>query len=372
MRNLQSAVVKAVLAVSLVAGASPVGAVGSKSYTASQTALASVSQIEQTLYTAITNRQAIVEFKYQGNVKQFETLLEKALTAALNRDSYMRYIIERYNYSWRGSSSVVKVNVSFVYRESKEQTAYVDKRVKAIASVIFKPGMNAHEKVKAVHDWVVTGLQYDQSLQKYTAYEALTSGEAVCQGYALLTYKLLKAGGVDNRIVEGTAGGQPHAWNLLKLQNQWYHLDTTWDDPVPDQGTHVSYTYYLRTDAQLKADHSWTQVYPAAAESYFKTLEDLKASDKGKLAVYEAIEQELGYDLYLPGNSVNDSEGLKQKTSEAIRLGKHSATLRYAGPQSSLLQDLSRLYDLRINNITYASGPLEGTDDLKVTIEWTD
>ncbi|MEI0738921.1 transglutaminase domain-containing protein [Paenibacillus sp. JTLBN-2024] len=65
--------------------------------------------------------------------------------------------------------------------------------------------MNDHEKIKAIHDWIVLHLKYDETLQKYTAYDGLSSGSTVCQGYSLLAYKMLKDAGITNRIVEGTA-----------------------------------------------------------------------------------------------------------------------------------------------------------------------
>lgn len=89
--------------------------------------------------------------------------------------------------------------------------------------------------MKAIHDYVVKHVSYDTSYKAYTAYEALVNRSAVCQGYALLTYQLLKEAGIENHFVTGTGDGQPHAWNLVKIENKWYHLDTTFDDPVPDE-----------------------------------------------------------------------------------------------------------------------------------------
>ena len=85
--------------------------------------------------------------------------------------------------------------------------------------------------MKAIHDYVVKHVSYDTSYKAYTAYEALVNRSAVCQGYALLTYQLLKEAGIENHFVTGTGDGQPHAWNLVKIENKWYHLDTTFDDP---------------------------------------------------------------------------------------------------------------------------------------------
>ena len=72
--------------------------------------------------------------------------------------------------------------------------------------------------MKAIHDYVVKHVSYDTSYKAYTAYEALVNRSAVCQGYALLTYQLLKEAGIENHFVTGTGDGQPHAWNIVKLK----------------------------------------------------------------------------------------------------------------------------------------------------------
>ncbi|ANS75838.1 hypothetical protein AWM70_15620 [Paenibacillus yonginensis] len=355
--------------------AAPAGAVGSPSVhqmvqTAQQAALVSQSGVEQQLAAAIEAHQNTVRFKYEGSVKDFETLLDQALMTALDTNPYMRYIMDRYHYSWRGTSSAVNVEVTFTYRETPEQTAYVDRRVKEIAGQLIVPGMNSHEKVKAIHDWIVQDLKYDESLKNYTAYSGLVTGEAVCQGYTLLAYKLLEEAGVRNLIVEGTAGGQPHAWNLVNLDGSWYHLDTTWDDPVQAKSDNISYDYYLLTDDEMRKDHSWTKTYPAAGEAYRPALEALKLFDPAKRSVYQKLEHELGYTLYEAGQAVSDSSGLMAKAREAIKQGRSAAVVRYSGEQSALINDLGNLYGLNIRNITFSTKPLEGTDDLKVRIEW--
>ena len=76
----------------------------------------------------------------------------------------------------------------------------------------------------------------------YTAYGALIEGNAVCQGYTEAMALFLDRLNVTNyRIRSGS-----HAWNALYLDDHWYHLDVTWDDPVMEDGSnYLQYTYYL-------------------------------------------------------------------------------------------------------------------------------
>ncbi len=93
--------------------------------------------------------------------------------------------------------------------------------------------MSDFEKAKAVNDYIVLNTTYSENTatSPHNPYAILKEGKGVCQAYALLTYRLLKAGGMDVRYVTGYAG-EDHAWNLVKVDGKWYHLDTTWNDPV--------------------------------------------------------------------------------------------------------------------------------------------
>ena len=83
---------------------------------------------------------------------------------------------------------------------------------------------------------------------------------------------MLNQAGIQTKIIEGTAGGQAHAWNLVNLDGAWYHFDATWDDPLPDVIGRVTYNYYNLTDAQIKSNHSWIKTYPLATTDFSNTL----------------------------------------------------------------------------------------------------
>lgn len=70
------------------------------------------------------------------------------------------------------------------------------------------------QKEKAIHDYIVSHVANDTSLTEYSPYAALVKGTTVCQGYALLTYKMLHKVGVPVRLIEGSADGVAHLWNL--------------------------------------------------------------------------------------------------------------------------------------------------------------
>ena len=64
---------------------------------------------------------------------------------------------------------------------------------------------------------------------------------------------LLNRAGIDCSIVIGTSKGGGHAWNIVRIDGEYYHLDTTYNDPVFSNGDRMLvYHYFNLTDRKLK------------------------------------------------------------------------------------------------------------------------
>ncbi|MCL6604520.1 MAG: transglutaminase [Paenibacillus sp.] len=378
MKKIQISLVKGILGGVLVAAAIPPTLYWGWDYayaSASPAALNSINEMTAKLTNAMNNRNETITFTYEGNITNLKSQVQASIDKGMASDAYLNYIVDSYAFSYRGTSRSAKVTIEIKYLESLQQTAYVTQEVKAALKKIIKPGMNSHEKIRVIHDWVVTHLKYDNSYRKYTAYEGLKSGSAVCQGYSLLTYKMLKEAGINNKIVEGTArpeGGrsQSHAWNLVQLDGRWYHLDTTWDDPSPDLAGAISTTYYLRTDNQMRVDHTWTKPYPAASVAYHKTLAELIEQGGGKKGFYLNLQQQLHYDLYDETKVIDSEAGVLALGEKALKAGKDSILFRYRGNKVLLKNDLGKLYELGLDNLSYTYSSFENTGDFQVYVTW--
>ncbi|HEY2491457.1 MAG TPA: transglutaminase domain-containing protein [Paenibacillus sp.] len=366
---------KIMLIGTLMVGAVPPATDWEKAYATSKfEVVRSVDDIQQILLSAMNERKDVLEFVYKGKTKSLKTQIKQALDQAMQSDPYINYTIESYGYSYQGGKNSADVKVKLSYRETAKETAFVTKKVRSILNKIIVPGMNDHEKVKVIHDWVVLNLKYDTTLRKYTAYDGLSTGSTVCQGYSLLTYKMLKEAGIKNMIVEGAvqSGGnrQLHAWNLVLVSGKWYHLDTTWDDPVPDQKNKVAIGYYLRNDQQMRKDHTWTKPYPAATTLYRNTLSTLVKQGGNKKAFYTKLVKELQYHLYESEEIVSSSTGLNTKVKKVISEGDHSIIFRFHGSKDKLMEVLQGLYKLNIKGISYNYSDFENTGDLMVNVTW--
>ncbi|OPX92907.1 MAG: Transglutaminase-like superfamily protein [Pelotomaculum sp. PtaB.Bin104] len=232
-------------------------------YQPAQTTNLSETLTAQT-YTAMQAHQTSITIEYTGDVDSLKNDISNAINKAYNTDDYLHLLIKGWELKAYGIPGDITVAIHITYRETQEQLLLVEQKTSEILSQIINDDMNDYQKEKAIHDYIVSNVSYDQTLQHFTDYDALTSGTAVCQGYTMLAYKMLTKAGIQARIVSGLGKSEEHTWNMVNLEGSWYHLDCTWDDPVPDAQGRITYSYYNLSDSQIKADHSWQGLYPEA------------------------------------------------------------------------------------------------------------
>lgn len=150
-------------------------------------------------------------------------------------------------------------------KQVKEEITAVENLGKQVAKAVEKE--NDATKVKKIHNWLVGQLSYDNSTtgkEKYTIYGPLRHAKGVCEGYARSLKYLLDLAKVPCVLVSGTAtdeqgNSETHAWNYVRLNNQWFAIDVTWDDPVVTGNGVLSdqyrYRYFLKGSKEFLKDH---------------------------------------------------------------------------------------------------------------------
>ena len=136
-----------------------------------------------------------------------------------------------------------------------------------------------------LHDWLIYNANYDYTYTYYHANGVLLMGKGVCQSYAEAYQLLLNEFSIENQIVSSYE--MNHAWNLVKINGQWCHVDCTWDDP--NEGGFENHEYFGLDDALMSRDHVWpTSRYPACTSK-----ENVYYVHTGSNVAFSAEEMEL-------------------------------------------------------------------------------
>lgn len=99
-----------------------------------------------------------------------------------------------------------------------------------------------------------------------TAYGAMVDHMTICQGYADAFRMLCTMEGIECTQIYGTGNGGPHNWNMIKLNDNWYHVDCTFDNRFDANGL-CSKGYLFVSDAQIGKSHTWERDrYPEATD----------------------------------------------------------------------------------------------------------
>lgn len=121
------------------------------------------------------------------------------------------------------------------------------------------------EKEIEIHDYICKNVRYDYDFaaSSFECVGPLLFGKGVCEGISKATKLLLDLADIDSLLVNGkstqqhnlsTAKSDLHAWNIIKINGRYYHLDVTFDLTIQAFNT-VRYDYFNLSDREINFDH---------------------------------------------------------------------------------------------------------------------
>ncbi|MBP5417106.1 MAG: hypothetical protein J6Y58_06225 [Clostridiales bacterium] len=156
-----------------------------------------------------------------------------------------------------------------------EEARTVGEALLAIKNEIITDDMTEDEKVKKIHDYLIMNCAYALDMDAYTYNDAgslVQEGLSQCQGYSEAFTALCLLCGIESRVISGNStfgfGEGAHAWCQVKVNYIWYHIDVTWDDPIPDQPGVVRYDFYLKGDSMMRMTHQWCPYFEECYVDY--------------------------------------------------------------------------------------------------------
>lgn len=215
----------------------------------------------------LRNRQSAIDL---SGCTLPKSALGELYTDVVNSHAELFYVaFGRYSYLPDYNGNVVEIYPNYSeYATDEYVNNFREAADRALSKIsdTFDKSMTDTEIALAVHDWLVGNCEYDYENYlagtvphlSYTSYGVFVNGIAVCNGYGTAYKYLLNAFGIDCEYIGSDA--MNHGWNLVKIDGEWYHVDSTWDDPVGGSPLSASHTYFLLSDEKIteREHYGWT------------------------------------------------------------------------------------------------------------------
>ena len=151
----------------------------------------------------------------------------------------------------------IRIRVNYIYSDSS--ILLVNSEIDRIVNNNIDPNASTYDKIKGFHDYIINNTSYDSSVslatQGYISTNAsnamglLFEKKAICSGYSDTMAIYLNRLGIENYKISSDT----HIWNLVKLDGNWLHIDSTWDDPVTNTGENLLlHDFFLISTDTLK------------------------------------------------------------------------------------------------------------------------
>jgi len=261
--------------------------------------------VQDVIYNAILNRDGscdLSDFRLSEN----EFLSTHDVWRMISENPAVDYLD---TYYWYSQSGIV-TKLTFEYKSIPPD--YSERLERAVASAMdfVKNQLQANygqaELVCAISDYIAIYCQYAYKSDGVTpdeagssAYSALVDKRAICDGYANVFTLLAQQFGLEVIKVSGIAepDGFNHAWNMVKVDGIWYHVDVTWNDPTPDMPGYAGHEYLLLSDKAISGSRGGSRQYHASWDANAPKAGDTRYDDAFWVYEYAPISfAEMNYD----------------------------------------------------------------------------
>lgn len=170
------------------------------------------------------------------------------------------YIFTRYT----KGGELVNLEFSPKYTMTREERRQTQKEIDRVVEEWFA-GISVndtdYQKAKYVYELLALNTEYvEDAKDSQNIISVFLGRKTVCQGYACAVQYLLEQLGVQSTIVSGKALGEPHAWNLICLDGEYYYMDATWGNngyrnKEGVETSFIDYNYMAMTTAEMQMGH---------------------------------------------------------------------------------------------------------------------
>jgi hypothetical protein len=307
-------------------------------------------------------------FAIQASISSYQ--MDNIMTAVYNDHPELFWLETQYEYQYGRDGKVYSTTLKF-NRTIDDIKGNVDRFNQKVNEIIsqakqYKTGV---EKEKFVHDYLTKLATYNESApMNQSAYSALINGKSVCAGYSRAFQHIMMQLGIPTYYCTGIAKGGPHAWNIIKLGDKFYNVDSLWDDSIGEQYRTQCYLYFNIPDSEFNTEHkrtelsvklpactstdmSYENVFGSSAvgdilstyglseknvlnslEAYYKYCEEqlTKAGTGQSSFTVALIDKKLFDKIYLDASQKGNLKGYMNTVAKNLGLSNYSLSLKYS------------------------------------------
>lgn len=229
-------------------------------------------EVIRVLYDGIDSVQSSIDLRdYQIPVDHIRVLMHLIKTSFPELFYFNGY---RYSYS-SSDQTVTTVSPTYTVENIKEKQEAFFKIAETRYLSLIDDSMDDFTKAVILHDALALNVRYADPDKKRLAdcYTFFAEGWGVCYQYTKCYAYLLARCGIESEIIQSDS--MNHAWLKIRLDGNYYNVDLTWDDPIPEQTGKVRHRYFLYSDSafrsanQIERQHyGYRSIHPSDSTAY--------------------------------------------------------------------------------------------------------
>ena len=217
------------------------------------------------LYSEEVIRKVIKScINYEKSIRVF-ALQEQDIHTLISHLKYERPVLfhlseVKYTFFLKEKEAILYPQYLFNKSEYDKLLLCVQDKTEVIKNMIMRYSSDYTKELK-VHDYICQNVLYKNEREiSHSIIGPLVYSCGVCDGISKTTKLLLQLLGIKAHVITGTARnqqlGEPeaHAWNVVKIDNGWYHLDVTFDKTITV--INQRYDYFNISTKEISKDHA--------------------------------------------------------------------------------------------------------------------
>lgn len=238
---------------------------------------------------------------------------------------------------YENGSTYISLNFLMNYQTRLNAQSEFEAKVSEIAANA-PSDATQFELEQYAHDYIIDNCEYDFEAAEMdeiedkasSAYGALVEGKAICEGYSRAFKLLCNELGIECVNIFGTDDDENHMWNGVKIEDEWYQVDVTWDDNEGEQENITRYLYFNLDDEKMYKDHQASDLYENISDEEFENT-----TENCNIYVPQCSSTEYNYHLYY-GSLITDIDDSSRIVSGIAQAAKENRDLYYLTADSSL------------------------------------